>query len=301
MDVSKDYVEVPEPMLGHVIEKIVTLAHFIRLSHTIFSLPFALTALAVASALTHPVSWDIVLGIIFGLACLRASAMTFNRIVDHNIDALNPRTQNRELVTGKITLNEARIFLALTTLGYFLASLYIELPLAFIVIFLLVTWSYSLTKRFTWFSHFWLGTALAGAPIGVWLVVTKQLDLTIFPLALAVVFWVAGFDILYSLQDWEFDRQFGLHSIPAQFGVKKALFFSRMSHVLSVIALALFGFLAHLNWVYYLGTTFFALGMIHEQLLVKPDDFSKINHAFFTVNGMLSVMFFLFTLFSVIL
>ncbi len=283
-------------------DRMMTYAHFIKLSHTIFSLPFALVALVVGQQYhRRSVSLDIIIGVILCLSCLRASAMIYNRLKDRDIDALNPRTQHRELVSGKITVHEAQTLLVVTTLAYLGFSFYIDLPWPITLIFLFTTWSYSHAKRFTWGSHYWLGLALAGAPLGTWLVVTHTIDAAALVLSMAVMFWVAGFDILYSLQDIEFDAKHGLHSIPTRFGSRNALLISRASHIITIFLLIFFGMLTKLNWLYFMGTFIFATGIAHEHSIVKENDLSRINQAFFTTNGILSVMFFMFSWASVLL
>ncbi len=275
--------------------KLVAFSHLIRLSHTVFSLPFALTAVVLAAVTSAPISVGQLFWILFALVSLRSAALTYNRIMDRDIDALNPRTKNRELVTGKISLKEAWIFLLITVFMYLTASVMLKIPWLFIFSFLAVTLGYSHTKRFTWLTHYWVGVALAGAPLGAWLALKGTITLPILFLAVAVVFWVGGFDILYSLQDMQFDQAHNLYSIPRFFGVKFALIISRSSHILSIIFLALVGLSFHMNIIYYVGLVLFALGIVFEQSLVKENDFSRINLAFFTTNGILSIVFFLFS------
>jgi len=227
--------------------------------------------------------------------------MGLNRIIDRKIDAANPRTAGREIPSGKIRVPDAAIFtcIALSLLifaSYRLNTLCFRLsPLAILVLVL-----YSYTKRFTWMAHFVLGIAIAAAPLGAWIAVRGTLDTEILPLSLAVVFWLAGFDVLYALQDIEFDRGYGLHSIPQRFGVKGSLVLSKLLHFITWLLLAATGVIFGLNIVYWIGLTVIAGLLIYEHSLVRAEDLSRLDMAFFNMNGYISIAILLFTFFSLI-
>jgi len=267
----------------------------IKFSHSVFALPFALTgALLAASGIpsSQQLFW-----IVVAMVGARAGAMGLNRIIDRSIDKENPRTQMREIPSGKIRLRDAAIFTTVSlavfvVAAYNLNSLCMRLtPVAILVLIL-----YSYTKRFTWMSHFVLGAAISLAPLGAWIAVKGTIDLTILHLIIAVVFWLAGFDVLYALQDMDFDRTHGLHSIPQKFGLKKALTFARLCHGLSLLLLAAIGVLFGRGAFYWCGMVTVTALFVYEHSLVKPDDLSKLNMAFFNMNGYISVTVFVFTL-----
>lgn len=233
--------------------------------------------------------------------------MGFNRLVDRKFDALNPRTSWWELPQGKVGVWEAALLTGLSSLVFIYAAYRLN-PLCFFLspIALVILFFYSLTKRFTWTSHLFLGLALSLAPMGAWLAVTGSIgaftDVLIpFLLGLAVLFWLAGFDVIYALQDYEFDRKYGLHSIPARFGIEWGLRLSSSFHFLTVIFLMLVGFSADLRTIYWSGLAVVALILFWEHRLVKPDDLTRINRAFFDLNAYVSVGFFLATLGDVLL
>jgi 4-hydroxybenzoate polyprenyltransferase len=241
------------------------------------------------------------------MVAARTAAMGFNRLADRKFDALNPRTQGWELPSGAVRVWEAAALTGTAALLFVFAAFqlnwicFVLSPVALAIIFF-----YSLTKRFTWTSHLFLGLALAIAPVGAWLAtVTPPIDLTELAvpiyLGLAVVFWLAGFDIIYSLQDREFDRSFGLHSIPVKFGVANALRWSSFFHCLTVFFLALIGLSAHMGLVYWIGFIVVSLVLFWEHRIVTPSDLSRINRAFFDLNAYVSVGYFLATLFDVVI
>jgi 4-hydroxybenzoate polyprenyltransferase len=278
----------------------------VRFSHTVFALPFALSAVALAWP-KHPVTLRALLWILVAMVGARTAAMGFNRLVDRKFDALNPRTANWELPQGKVGVWEA---IALTTLAAFIFVLaayqlnwicFVLSPLALVIVFF-----YSFTKRFTWASHLFLGLALAVAPIGAWLAVAEMpIDLAElfvpFYLGLAVVFWLAGFDIIYSLQDREFDRAHGLYSIPVRFGVVAALRLSTFFHLCTITFLALVGLRAEMGLIYWLGFLAVALVLLWEHHIVTPKDLSRINRAFFDLNAYVSIGYFLATLADILI
>jgi 4-hydroxybenzoate polyprenyltransferase len=275
--------------------KVVLYLRMIKFSHSIFALPFAFTgAVLAASGLPSPskIFW-----IALAMIGARSGAMGLNRIIDRTIDADNPRTKYREIPMGKISVRDAFLFTTvsfavLLVAAYRLNPLCMKLfPVAIIILIL-----YSYTKRFTWLSHFVLGLAISLAPFGAWIAVRGTFDPDILPLTFAVVFWLAGFDVLYALQDMEFDVRYGLYSIPQRFGVKNSLFFARSFHFISWLLMAATGIIFHLNAAYWICMVIVAGLLIYEHSLVKPDDLSKLDMAFFNMNGYISVAVFVFTL-----
>lgn len=272
----------------------------IKFEHTVFALPFALMAAFVAahgdSSRSAP-SWTQILWILVAMVGARSAAMAFNRIADARLDALNPRTKNRAIPAGLLSIGQVAVFNVIAALLLVLAAWRLN-PLAFALspLALLIVLGYSLTKRFTAFSHAFLGLALGIAPVGAWIAISGRIDLPPILLGAAVLFWLFGFDIIYALQDTDFDRKVGLHSIPAQLGNARALVISRLGHAAMVCLLAAFGVAAHLHAFYFAGVIFTAILVAYEQSLVKADDLSKLNFAFFNLNGYISVGLLLFTL-----
>jgi len=266
---------------------------FVKFSHTLFALPFALSMFLLV-AYNRSVDLSSLLWILLALIAARTSAMSFNRVVDVKFDSLNPRTNKREIPTGKVSMGEAwAIFVIASALFIvFSAQLGVHcLVLSPLVLAVLCLYSYS--KRFTSLSHLILGLALALAPGGVWYALTAQWSLEPVPLMLAVMFWVAGFDILYSCQDFEFDRESGCFSLPAVVGMPVAFSLSRVFHFVSVLLLILSGFIFDVGLVYYLGVLGFAGLLFSQHLIVSPVDLDKIDQAFFTRNAYASIWFFL--------
>jgi len=268
--------------------KLALFLRMVKFSHSVFALPFALTGAVLAAQGLPPLEKLLWIGL--AMVGARSGAMGMNRILDRKIDALNPRTRHRELPSGKITLLEAWVFslLSFALLVYAawrLNPLCLKLsPLAIaLVVF------YSFPKRFTWGSHFFLGLAISAAPLGGWLAVRDEFAPPAFLLALAVLLWLAGFDILYALQDVEFDRTHGLFSIPQRFGVRKALQISRLLHVLVVGLLGLLGLSLELAAPFWAGLVVVAGLLLYEHSLVREDDLSRLNTAFFNVNGWISI------------
>jgi 4-hydroxybenzoate polyprenyltransferase len=282
-----------EPMVGTARK----LLELIRFSHTIFALPFALLAAALAWA-EEPVRWHDLLGILLCMVFARSTAMAFNRLVDRWIDAANPRTASRHLPAGTLTPATVWAFTLVCAMG-FLASTVLFLlreppnpwPLYLAGPVLLFLLAYSLTKRFTSLAHFWLGLSLALAPIAAWIAVKGLVDLTV-PVLLggAVAFWVAGFDMLYACQDAEFDRQAGLHSVPARFGIPTTLRLAAACHaVMFALLVGVWFATPLLGEIYLMGLAAVGVLLIYEHRLVRPDDLSRVNQAFFQVNGVISV------------
>lgn len=275
---------------------LVTYSRMIKLSHSIFALPFALAAAVLAASIQVPTWWQIVL-IVLCMVTARSSAMGFNRVVDRDIDAKNPRTVGREIPSGQISLGAAWGFtLGSAALFVLFAGLLGWLTLALTPIVLLVIWGYSYTKRFTALCHVVLGVALGLAPTAVWIAITGTYGWTPLVLSVAVATWVAGFDILYSMQDASFDAGQGLHSIPSALGPVGALVVSGLLHVVTVACLVALPFLAGLSWPYWVGLTVITGVLVYEHWLVRPNDLSRINKAFFDLNGYVSVAFFVFVL-----
>ena len=267
----------------------------IKIEHSIFALPFAFVG-ALIAARGIP-EWSKVGWITLAMISARSAAMGLNRVIDRHIDAANPRTKNREIPSGVIRVGETVMFIAVSLAALIYAAYRLNtlcLWLSPVAIAVLVLYSY--TKRFTWGSHFVLGLAIAGAPLGAWMAVTGSFDPRILALGFAVVFWLAGFDTLYALQDMEFDRSFGLRSIPQRFGVSASILFARIAHVITWGLLALAGFFFNLSPFYWIGLLFVAALFLYEHSLVKKDDLSKLNMAFFNMNGYISMTVFVFTL-----
>jgi 4-hydroxybenzoate polyprenyltransferase len=260
----------------------------IKFEHSIFALPFAL-----ASALVAAGGWpapSTLLWIVVAMVGARSAAMGFNRLADQTIDARNPRTAGRELPRGALSRAEVWAFVLLSAGALVLASAMLNpLCLALSPVALLVVLGYSYTKRFTSLSHLVLGLGLGIAPVGAWLAVRGRFDAPPLVLCAAVLAWVGGFDVIYACQDVEFDRRSGLHSIPARLGVAPALLVSRALHAVCVGLLLGFGALAGLSALYFAGVAGVALLLAYEQSLVRADDLSKVNVAFFTLNGWVSL------------
>jgi 4-hydroxybenzoate polyprenyltransferase len=272
----------------------------IKFEHSIFALPYAMIGMMWAGATAWPGAKTFVLILLAMVSC-RTAAMTYNRIADRDIDAKNDRTKMRAIPAGLLQMRQVNLYFFASILIFLVsAALLNTLTLILSPIALFVTVFYSRTKRFTWLCHFWLGASLGIAPTAAWIGVTGAFALTPVLLSFAVMFWTAGFDIIYALQDEEFDRQNGLFSVPAKFGKVKGLTISRFSHLISV-GFLIAAFSTHpvsiLSW---LGVAFAAAMLIYEQSLVKPNDLSRVNLAFFTLNGFISVGVFLFVLLDVI-
>lgn len=264
----------------------------IKFEHTLFALPFAFLG-AVLAANGLPTLWQIV-WITLAMVGARSAAMTFNRIADRDIDAQNPRTKSRELPSGKLSVNFAWLFLAATSALFILAS-YMLNWLAFVLspVALLSILGYSYAKRHTSFAHLLLGWALAISPTGAWIAVRGAIDSELpLLLSLFVLMWTAGFDVLYACQDHEFDKQAGLHSIPARFGIENSLWIARLFHLQAFIVLVIFYLASGLGIAAMIGVIAVAALLVYQHTLVKPNDLSKMNAAFFTTNAFVSVIVF---------
>ena len=269
----------------------------IKFEHTVFALPFAFTG-AVLAAGGLP-SLRQILWITVAMVGGRSAAMGFNRWADRTYDAVNPRTRERALPKGLVTPFQVVLFIAVSAAVFVFAAYKLN-PLAFRLspVALAIVFFYSYTKRFTYLSHFLLGLAISLSPIGAWIAVSGTIELPALVLGAAVLFWLVGFDVLYALQDREFDAKAGLYSIPARFGVRRSLWISRAAHLVTVTALASLYFLLPLGGLYLLGVVIAAILLVYEHSLVKENDLSKLDIAFFTMNGYISVAVFLFTLFD---
>jgi len=269
----------------------------IKFSHTIFAMPFALIGFFLATK-SNEFEWITLLYVVFCMIFARSAAMAFNRYIDRDIDAANQRTaQVREIPNGSIKANSALIFVIINSL-LFIATTYLINSLCFLLspIALLVILGYSYTKRFTALCHLILGLGLALAPIGAYLAVTGEFDVIPLLFSVAVLFWVSGFDIIYSLQDQEFDKEQTLHSIPVLIGTKNALNLSKTLHFLTFSALSIAGSFGDFSLYYWIGFGIFTTLLIYQHILVKHNDLSKVNLAFFTTNGIGSVIFGVFVI-----
>jgi 4-hydroxybenzoate polyprenyltransferase len=279
---------------------IATWGRMVKFSHSIFALPFAFSG-AVLAAVETGITATQIFWIAVAMITARNAAMGFNRLVDHRIDARNPRTAERELPGGKLTRSAVWIFTLLLAGLFVLASFRLGplcgrlSPLALAIVF-----GYSYTKRFTWGSHLFLGLGLAIAPVGGWLAIAGSFSTTAWILGLAVLLWVAGFDVVYACQDENFDREAGLHSIPARFGASTALLLARLLHAGALAAMAAVGLVAGLHPIYWVGFILIAALLIWEHRLVRAEDMSRVGVAFFNMNGIISVLY-LVTLLAAVL
>lgn len=274
--------------------RIRTYASFVRFSHSVFALPFALTGALLASRHV-PLTWGRAAWIIVAMVAARSAAMGFNRVADARYDAHNPRTANRELPRGAMTRGEAWLFV-LTASLVFVYSAYRLGPICFVLspVALAIVFWYSLAKRYTAYTQLFLGLAMAVAPVGGWLAAGGRAGWEPWLLGLAIGTWVGGFDVLYACQDVDHDRAFGLRSIPIRFGVRGALAISRLMHVITVVALAALGLVVPLGPIYAFGVMLVAILLTYEQSLVSEHDLSKVKKAF-DMNGYVGILYFLTT------
>ena len=278
-----------------MLKKITQSLEMIRFSHTLFALPFALLAAVMAWAAEPPMAfrWRDLAGLLVAMVAARSTAMALNRLIDWKIDAANPRTASRHIPSGILGRQAVAVFAIVCAAGFVASTvlflpnrwpLYLSLPvLGFLI-------AYSFTKRFTAMAHFWLGAALMLAPVCTWIALRGELAWPPLVLGAAVLLWVAGFDIIYATQDVEFDRRFGLRSIPARIGVTSSLRLAAACHLGMVLLLFLLPTVyPQLGWIYYSGITAVAILLIYEHWLVRPDDLARVNLAFFQVNAVISV------------
>ncbi|MEZ4411504.1 MAG: UbiA-like polyprenyltransferase [Gemmatimonadales bacterium] len=278
---------------------LVRYVNFVKLPHTLFALPFALLGVLAAS-LKVPVTLRTLGLVVVAFTAARWVAMGFNRIADREYDARNPRTQNRELPRGALSVPQAWGSVVAAA-ALFVGAAWLLNPLCFILSPLALLWvtGYSLSKRFTWWPHLWLGMSLAIAPVGGWLAVTgawSEPAWLLFAITVAVATWVAGFDIFYALPDVAFDRESGLHSAVVRLGEPRAILLAKLLHGATIPALALFGYGAGFGWWYYAGVAAAAIILAYEHQLVRPGDLSRLDAAFFRMNAVMSVTVFSFAL-----
>lgn len=284
----------------------------IRFSHTVFALPFALMAAAMAwkagweQEPPQYVTWRDWTGVLLCMVFARSAAMSFNRLSDRDIDARNPRTVGRHLPAGVLTIRGVVTFAAICCIGFIISTLLFlpnRLPLLLSVPVLAFLLGYSYTKRFTVLAHFWLGAALMLAPISAWIAIRGEAVMTdladLLPVVVlggAVLFWVAGFDMIYACQDLDFDRLEGLHSIPARFGAAGALRVAAACHLVTIVCLWILPVVfPYLGWLYRTGTATVTVLLIYEHVIISPRELQRINQAFFQVNALISVGLFCFT------
>ena len=282
----------------HFFQRVRLTLEMIKFEHSVFALPFALTGALLAwreGGLPLPVFSEKVLWIVAAMVSARSAAMAFNRILDARIDARNPRTRMRQIPAGTLSVGFAAGFTVISSLVFLCAAamlnrLCLELaPFALAAVFF-----YSFTKRFTMFAHLVLGFCLGIAPAAAWIAVIGGLDARILWLTAAVTFWTAGFDVIYACQDYDFDGREGLFSLPRRFGIPGALLISRFLHTAMIGCLLMLVSSFHLHWLSIAGIVAVIALLLYEHSLVKPNDLSRVNAAFFTVNGYVSVLFFLF-------
>ncbi|MFC5714216.1 UbiA-like polyprenyltransferase [Thalassorhabdus alkalitolerans] len=279
--------------------KLKIILEMIKFEHTIFALPFAFLGAVLGSFVvegTWPTWWEW-LWITLAMVGARSAAMSLNRVIDAKIDKDNPRTAGRAIPAGLISKVETLAFILFSFALLFVSAFQLNmlavylLPLA---VFFLVFYSY--TKRFTWLCHVFLGLTIGIAPLGGWVGATGTLQLEAYLLFFAVAFWTAGFDVIYATQDADYDRGAGLHSIPSRFGIRKALMFAKAFHILSFSLLLWLFAASTLGWVFLVGVLIAGAIMVYEHSLVSADDLSKVNVAFFTMNGVISIVMLIFTI-----
>jgi 4-hydroxybenzoate polyprenyltransferase len=282
------------------LSKVTTYLSFVRFSHSVFALPFALTG-ALLAWRQHPFTWMQILWVIVCMVSARSAAMGFNRLVDARHDALNPRTSMRELPRGAMTRGEAAAFVSVSAIVFVFAAsqinwlCFILSPVALAIVF----W-YSIAKRYTSYTQLFLGLAMAVAPVGGWLAAGGGAGAEPWLLGLAIGLWVGGFDILYACQDVDFDRRQGLRSIPTRFGVRTSIALSRLMHVATILVMTALWWAANLPPLYLAGVAFVAALLVYEQSLVSADDLSQVKKAF-DLNGYVGIVYFAATALSLYL
>lgn len=283
-----------------MITKLFLFFELFKFEHTIFALPFAyLGAILAKHDCPEPYAW---LWITLAMVGARTSGMGLNRLIDRHLDAQNPRTQDRALPKGLIKPAPVRLLVGFSFMLLLFSAYQLNLLCLFLSpIAILMLVSYSYLKRLTWLSHFSLGAILGCAPVGGWLAIRPEISVLPIVLGLSVLCWTAGFDIIYATQDLEFDKKTGIFSIPAAFGLKKALLISNCLHLLTVIGLGYVGWLANSGLYYWIGFGIVAGLLIYEHAIISPDDLSRVNQAFFTINGLISIILFLAVLVDLII
>jgi len=271
---------------------------FVKFSHTVFALPFAITGYFLAiSREEYDFSLRILILVVLCMVFARNAAMGFNRYADAVYDAMNPRTASRELPTGRISRKSALVFVIVNSVLFIVSAGFINrLTLILSPVALAVILGYSLTKRFTALCHFILGLSLSLAPAGAYISVTGRFDLLPVVFSAIVLTWVSGFDIIYSLQDDEFDRQANLYSIPSVTGRGKALLISGVLHLLTILFVIYAGILLNGGFLYWAGSAVFIILLVYQHIIVKPDDISRVNIAFATTNGVASILYAIFVI-----
>ena len=274
----------------------------IKFSHTVFALPFALIGFTLAVVYyCEGFEWHLFIKMLLCMVFARTAAMAFNRYLDRRFDALNPRTAKREIPAGVIKPQHALLFTVINSALFIITTLFINMTVFYLsLVALFVILFYSYTKRITALCHIVLGVGLSLSPIGAFLAVTGYFAWLPVLFSLAVLTWVSGFDIIYALQDEDFDKSQKLHSIPAALGVRKALMVSIMLHVASAAFVIIAGLRGEFGLLYWIGTAFYMGLLIYQHMLVKPNDLSKVNMAFANTNGIASVVFAVFTILSLI-
>lgn len=275
-----------------MLSRIRTYLSFVRFSHSVFALPFALAGALLASRHT-PITWAIVGWILVAMVAARSAAMGFNRLVDARWDALNPRTANREIPRGAMSQTEAAVFVTVASAAFVLAAWQLNpICLALSPVALGIVFWYSLAKRYTTYTQFFLGLAMAVAPVGGWLAVGGRGGAEPWLLALAIGTWVGGFDVLYACQDLDFDRAHGLRSIPVRFGVPGSLVISRVMHAITMVSFIALAWATPLPWIYFAGVALVGALLVYEQSLVRADDLSQVKRAF-DMNGYVGILYLL--------
>ncbi len=272
----------------------------IKFSHTIFAMPFALIGFFLAK--TDTLEWEILIYVILCMVFARSSAMAYNRYIDRDIDKKNPRTSKiREIPSGLVTPKNALLFVIINSLLFIITTYFIN-NLCFLLspIALIIILGYSLTKRFTYLCHVFLGLSLSLAPIGAFIAASGKFDILPMLFSISVLFWVSGFDIIYSLQDEEFDKSEKLYSIPVLMGKRKAMNIARILHTITFIILLTTGLFYNFKLYYWIGFMLFSLLLLYQHTIIKPNDLSKINIAFFTTNGIASIIFGIFVIIDIL-
>lgn len=283
--------------------KIGIFLQMIKFEHTVFALPFAFMGALLGSVAIHQhlPSWAEIGWVLLAMFGARSAAMGLNRLIDRVSDAKNPRTANRAIPAGLLRIGEVVVFIICSFALLFWAAAELN-PLAMkllpIAVFMLVFYSY--TKRFTWLCHVVLGLTIALAPLGGWVAVAGKVDATALVFYVTIIFWIAGFDIIYSCQDVEFDSKEGLHSIPVRFGVAKSLKIAQAFHIVTAVGFIALLLMSDLGWWYIAGMIIAYLILFYEHHIVSPGDLSRLQTAFFTMNGVLSIVVFSFTLIDLV-
>jgi 4-hydroxybenzoate polyprenyltransferase len=285
--------------------KVATFLDMIRFEHTIFALPFAYLGMVLAWGIWQNANWWDFIWITVAMAAARTAAMAFNRYIDRRLDIGNPRTASRPIQTGAIDARSVLVSAIVASAVMALAAWLLD-PLAFILApgALLFLVGYSYTKRYTWMCHYVLGFTDGLAPMGAWVAVTGSLftsaDLPAWLLLVAVTMWIGGFDVIYACQDVKFDREHGLYSIPARFGIRRGLLVAKASHLATILVLIVLGLFSGLAWPYWIGLVVMVVLLVYEHSLVSPDDLSRLNVAFFNINGYISITLFVATFLAVL-